>query len=135
MPRTTDKRLDVRVSIPEVKAVNRDVQRYLDAVPEERKPLVEKLHELITGLYPKVAIDMSYRMPTYKAKGSWVAIANQKSYVSLYTCGAHHIAAFKKKYPGIRTGKGCINFKITDRVPLAEVRKVIKHAIDHPKSP
>jgi len=112
--------------------MNRDVQRYLDSVPDERKPLVEKIHGMITGLYPKANIDMSYRMPTYKAKGSWIALANQKSHVSLYTCGAHHIAAFKKKYPSIKTGKGCINFKTTDRIPAAALRKVIRHAIDHP---
>jgi len=115
--------------------VNRDVQRYLETVPDERKPLVERLHGLITRLYPEAEIDMSYRMPTYKAKGSWVALANQKSYVSLYTCGAHHIAAFKAKNPSIRTGKGCINFGTTDRVPVAELKKVIKHAIEHPKLP
>jgi uncharacterized protein YdhG (YjbR/CyaY superfamily) len=114
--------------------MNRDVRNYLDRVPDERKGLVETLHAMITGLYPKAEIDMSYRMPTYKAKGSWVAPANQKSYVSLYTCGAHHIAAFKQKYPGIRTGKGCINFRTTDRIPVAALRKVIKHAIEHPKS-
>jgi len=76
---------------------------------------------------------MSYRMPTYKVKDGWVAIANQKRYVSLYTCGAHHIAGFKEKYPGIRTGKGCINFKATDQIPVAAVKAVIKHAIEQSK--
>ena len=52
-----------------VKAVNREVQRYLDAVPDSRKPLVRQFHALIVGLYPEADIDMSYRMPTYKAKG------------------------------------------------------------------
>ena len=116
-----------------VKVVNREVQRYLDAVPDSRKPLVRQLHALIVGLYPEADIDMSYRMPTYKAKGGWVAIASQKHYVSLYTCGAHHIAGFKERYPGIKTGKGCINLRTTDRVSMAELRKVIAHAIEHPK--
>ena len=116
----------------ETTAVNRDVQRYLDSIPDDRKALVETLHELIIGLYPHAEIDMSYRMPTYKAKGSWVALANQKSYVSLYTCGAHHLVAFKKKHPGVKTGKGCINFKTTDRLPVTALREVIRHAIEHP---
>ena len=33
--------------------MNKEVQRYVDAVPEERKPLSDKLHALIMGLYPK----------------------------------------------------------------------------------
>jgi uncharacterized protein YdhG (YjbR/CyaY superfamily) len=110
-----------------------EVQRYLDALPDERKSLVDKLHAVILDLYPEAEIDMTYRMPTYKAKEGWVAIANQKHYVSLYTCGAHHLAEFKRKYPGIKTGKGCINFKLTDVVPLAAVTDVIKHAVEHPK--
>lgn len=114
--------------------IDPEVERYFDAVPEERIALVRKLHALIVDMYPDARVDMSYRMPTYRAKAGWVAIANQKSYVSLYTCGAHHIAAFKKRYPGIRTGKGCINLKVTDRVSSAELRKVIRHAIEHPGS-
>lgn len=112
--------------------MNREVRRYLNGVPEDRKPLVEKIHGLIVGLYPDAKIDMSYRMPTYRVKDDWVAVANQKRYVSLYTCGAHHLAEFKLKHPGIRTGKGCINFNATDPVPVTAVRKVIRHAIEHP---
>ena len=110
-----------------------EVKQYLDAVPDARRPVVSKLHELVMELYPDAAVDMSYRMPTYKAKDGWVAIANQKRYVSLYTCGAHHLADFKANNPGIKTGKGCINFRQSDELPLDDVRNVIKHAIEHPK--
>ena len=72
-------------------------------------------------------------MPTYRAKDGWVALANQKNYVSLYTCGSHHLVEFKKKHPDIKTGKGCINFKETDPIPVAAMKKVITHAIEHPK--
>lgn len=110
-----------------------DVKRYLATVPENRKQLVERLHRLIVGLYPEAAIDMSYRMPTYKVGDGWVALANQKGYVSLYTCGAHHLADFKKKYPAIKTGTGCINFRLSDDVADTAIEQVIEHAIEHPK--
>ena len=113
--------------------MQKDVKRYFDAVPEERKCLVDQLHSLIVGLYPHAQIDMSYRMPTYKSGDGWVALANQKHYVSLYTCGAHHLAGFKKQHPSIKTGKGCINFKPADPLPEAALKKVIRHAIEHPK--
>jgi uncharacterized protein YdhG (YjbR/CyaY superfamily) len=113
--------------------VNADVKRYLAAVPDNRKPLVERLHGLIVGLYPEAAIDMSYRIPTYKVGQGWVALANQKRYVSLYTCGAHHLAEFKKKYPRIKTGTGCINFRLADEFTDTAIEQVIEHAIEHPK--
>ena len=76
---------------------------------------------------------MSYRMPTYTSGQGWVALANQKQYVSLYTCGAQHLTEFKKQYPTIKTGVGCINFKPADRIPVSAVRKVIRHAMQASK--
>lgn len=113
--------------------MNKDVQRYVDALPAERRPLYHTLHTLIMSLYPKADLVMWYNLPTYKAKSGWVALANQASYVSLYTNGASHIAEFKTQYPRIKTGKACINFKPTDPVPVAAIKKVVKHAIEHPE--
>ncbi len=113
--------------------MNADVKRYFATVPESRKPLVERLHGLIVGRYPNAKIDLSYRMPTYKVGEGWIALANQKSYVSLYTCGAHHLAKFKKQYPSIRTGTGCINFRLSDEVADEAIEQVIEHAMEHPK--
>jgi hypothetical protein len=69
---------------------------------------------------------MTYKMPTYKVRSVWVPLANQKHYVSLYTCGAEHLAEFKARYPQIKTGKGCINFKMNDTIPLAALKKVVR---------
>ncbi len=114
--------------------MNEDVRRYLAAISDDRKGVVTKLHKLIIELYPDAEVDMSYKMPTYRVKGGWVALANQKHYVSLYTCGAEHIADFKEQYPKIKTGKGCINFKRGDPVPTAALKKVIRRAMQKPKS-
>ncbi|REJ70022.1 MAG: DUF1801 domain-containing protein [Planctomycetota bacterium] len=113
--------------------MNKDVTAYLADVPAERQSHVTQLHELIVGLYPNATVDMSYRMPTYRVGEGWVALANQKRYVSLYTCGEVHLAAFKKKHPDIKTGKGCINFKESDRLPITALKQVVRHAIEHPK--
>ena len=113
--------------------MDEDVKRYFAEVPENRQPLVERLHELIVGLYPDASIDLSYRMPTYKVGDGWVALANQKRYVSLYTCGAHHLAEFKETYPAVKTGTGCINFRPSDDVADEAIEQVIEHAIEHPK--
>lgn len=113
--------------------MNNDVKHYLDAVPESRKDRILSLHRLIMDLYPQASVDMSYKMPTYRFSEGWVAIANQKNYVSLYTCGPHHIAAFKLNHPGIKTGKGCINLREQDNFPADDLKNVIRHAIESPK--
>jgi len=113
--------------------MDEQVQAYLDAVPEDRKPLFEALHALILSLYPDAEVTLSYRMPTYKAKSGWVALGYRKDGVSLYTCGAHHLAAFRARHPKIKTGTGCINFRTGDPLPLPALKQVIRHAIEHPK--
>ena len=76
---------------------------------------------------------MSYKIPTYKAKSGWVALVKQKHFVSLFANGERHITEFKAKYLAIKTGTGCINFKVSDLMPEAEIKKVIEHAIEYPK--
>lgn len=109
------------------------VDAYLAAVPPARRPLVEALHALILAAYPHAEVSMQHRMPTYRVGDGWVAVANQKHHVSLYTCGEAHIAAFKDRHPHIKTGKGCINFRPADPLPTADIRDVVRHAFDHPK--
>ncbi len=103
-------------------AMNKEIQRYVDAVPEDRKLLFDQLHALIMGLYPNAEVVMWYQIPTYRAKSGWVALGYWKNGVSLYTNGPHHIAEFKAKYPAIKTGKGSINFKVADVVPVATLK-------------
>ena len=113
--------------------MNRDVKKYLEAVPEARRSHVTTLHALILECFPDCVVDMRYKMPTYSHGEGWVAVASQKSYVSLYTCSATHLTGFKKKHPDYKTGKGCINFRQSDAIPAADVEAVIRHAISHPK--
>lgn len=114
--------------------MNREVQAYFRAVPESRRGPMQKLHDAVMACFPKATVDLRYRMPTYSQGEGWVAIANQKAYVSLYTCSAAHLAAFREKHPEIKCGTGCINFRERDKIPLAAVKAVIRHAIRHPKA-
>ena len=113
--------------------MNAEVETYFAAVPATRLARIMALHELILELYPQAEVDLQYRMPTYHVDDGWVALANQKNYVSLYTCGYHHISGFRQRHPRIKTGKGCINLRDRDPLPLADLRLVIRHAIEQPK--
>lgn len=110
------------------------ISEYLGSIPKQRKERFLSLTDLIQQLYPAAKESMRYKMPTYEFKGGWVSVANQKNYISLYTCSAEHLQAFKAKHPAIKTGKGCINFRDRDDIPLDDVAEVIRRAIDfvHP---
>ena len=114
--------------------MNKDTRDYIDSIPEQRRDRFMSIHNLILQLYPEISVDMSYKMPTYRQGDGWVALANQKNYISLYTCGESHLEAYKRKHPQQKTGKGCINFRVRDEIDYEDLETVIKHAIQHPKS-
>ncbi len=109
------------------------VVKYFAEIPDARQQHVKKLHSLVMKRFPDAKPTMKYKMPTYSHGEGWVAIANQKNYVSLYTCGAQHLAEFKEAFPEYKTGTGCINFREKQVIPEAAVTQVIEHAILHPK--
>ena len=113
--------------------MNKEVQQFVDAVSDERRSFYDKLHALIMGMYPDAEVGISYGIPTYKAKAGRVGLGYWKDGVSFFPFGGKYLDEFRAKYPAIKTGKGTINFKLTDKIPVAALKKVIKHSIEHPK--
>ena len=116
-----------------------EIGDYLSGVPAERIERLTLLMQLIRDLYPDARESMRFKMPTYEyevdgRKKGWVAVANQKHYVSLYTCAAQHLELFKQKHPQVKTGKGCINFQDKDKIPLDDLIPVINSAMEFDKS-
>ena len=110
-----------------------NVRTYLENTPAHRKKTLAAIHRLILKFFPKAEVSMKYKMPTYEWLDGWVALANQKNYISLYTCGPQHLEVFKNKHPKIKTGKGCINFRDKDEIPFSTLEDVIISAITTPK--
>jgi uncharacterized protein YdhG (YjbR/CyaY superfamily) len=113
--------------------MKKELQPYFKNLPKDRLNRLKELHSLILELFPSATTSMKYKMPTYEWQDGWVALANQKNYISLYTCGPQHLASFKKKYPDLKTGKGCINFRDKDEIPYSALKDVITSAITSPK--
>ncbi|MBL4701753.1 MAG: DUF1801 domain-containing protein [Phycisphaeraceae bacterium] len=107
-----------------------DFNAYLANIPVSRRQRFDQIRHLIEMAYPDATLEMQYHMPTFHndVKG-WCALANQKHYISLYTCGEKNIAAFKLNHPTIKMGKGCIKFKDSDELPLTELLQVIHNAM------
>lgn len=123
------------------------VAQYLAAVPDERKELVEFLHDFIQtcapGLRPHFAANMlgygSFPYRNYKNEAiEWpvIALANQKQYVSLYVCaidkGGYVAEKFAKELGKVSVGKSCIRIKKLEDVHLPTLKKVIQFAAKHP---
>jgi len=116
-------------------AMDKAIRDYIEAVLDERRPLFDRLHKSIVGLYPDAEIFLSYQIPTYRVKSGRVSLGYWKNGVSLYTTGPQYIARFKAEYPAIKTGHASINFKVADAIPEDALKAVIRHALDYPERP
>ena len=100
------------------------VSEYINSVPKHR---LDRFNELINNFrkwYPDAELTMKYKMPTFEIGDNWLAVANQKSYISVYTCGYHHIESYKKKHPRTKSGKGCLNFRDNDDIIYKDLKIV-----------
>jgi hypothetical protein len=85
-----------------------EIGEYVDNVPELRR----------------------YRMPTFESANGWVAVANQKRYLSLDTCSPEHRVDFRRRHPRMKCGKGCINFRDRDAIRCDDLESVVRTAMD-----
>lgn len=105
------------------------IARYVAQVPEARRERALALHGLILSLFPQAAISMEHRMPTYRLGANFIAWASQKRHLALYTCSQARIAGFRARHPEVRAGKGCLQFRDSQRLPLADLAQVVKNAL------
>jgi uncharacterized protein YdhG (YjbR/CyaY superfamily) len=103
------------------------VRSYINAIPERQRPLFDRLQSLILELYPHAETVISYQIPTYKVGGRRVYLGLWKDGVSLHGVP---VEQFKQRHPSIKTGKGSLNFKVSDELPEADIRDVIQGALD-----
>jgi uncharacterized protein YdhG (YjbR/CyaY superfamily) len=123
------------------------VKEYLDAVPAERKELIDFLHEFIQKSAPSLKTFFAYNMIGYgkfpylnykKELIDWpvISLANQKNYVSIYVCsvvdGEYVAEKHKDELGKVSVGKSCIRFKKLEDVNLDALKKVIKIAEKRP---
>lgn len=123
------------------------VKAYLDAVPKERKEVINFLHSFIQKTVPKLKPYFSYNMIGYgafpyknykKEDIMWpvVSLANQKNYISVYVCavenGKYIAEKYKKDLGKVSVGKSCIRFKKIEDVDLDGLRRVLKLAEKSP---
>ncbi len=127
------------------------VQEYLENIPEDRKPAMNRLRRVVLDNIP-VGFEecLNYGMPSYVVPHSiypagyhcntelplpFISIANQKNFIALYHMGIYAnpelMAWFVEEYPKhckykLDMGKSCIRFKKTEHIPYELIQELIK---------
>src|SRR3712207_4545437 len=91
--------------------------RYLDNLPPERREAVERVWAVVRDNVPAgYTEEVGPKFLTFKAGDeSYVALANQKNYVSLYLMPLYVFPGLKARLDSsgkkLKCGKSCINFR------------------------
>jgi uncharacterized protein YdhG (YjbR/CyaY superfamily) len=110
--------------------VPKDIDEYLEDVPEPARTTLNKVRAVIRSAVPPEATEaISYGIPTFKYKGGLIAFAAFKKHCSLFPMSLSVMAAFKKELAGYETSKGTIRFPVDKPPPAALFKKMVKARI------
>ena len=105
-----------------------EVDAYIAAAVPLRRERLQALRDLIHAVAPDVAESIEWKMPVYRLGTEYLAIASQKSYLSIYF-GAENVGAILAAVPGLKGGKGCLNIGDRTPLPLAALEPAIRRRL------
>ena len=109
------------------------LKEYYSELPKDRSDRISKIRKTFLKSVKGVEETFKYNMPTFEKNGNWVALANQKNYISVYFCSEELISDIKQKYPKINTGKGCVRIGNKNELILDDLTKSFRKAMNYKK--
>lgn len=105
------------------------VERYLAALPEDRRAALALLRSTIARLVPAATEGISYGMPAFKLRGHpLVGYANATHHCALYGMSAG-LDRFAPRLTGFSTSKGTIRFTPERPVPDDLVEDLVRFRV------
>ena len=117
------------------------IEQYIAEVEETRRGDIQALHDMVREVAPELEPTMDFGMLGYGKvqykyasgrEGEWmkIGIANNKQYISLYSCAADqngYIAErYKERLPKANIGKSCVRFKRLSDLDEETLRELIR---------
>lgn len=106
------------------------IDEYLATVPEEQRPVLIKLRQLIHKIVPKAEEYISYGLAAFRLNGRpLVAFGGWANHCAFYPMSGRTLVAFGDELEGFSLSKGTIRFTRDNPLPAAIVRKLVKARI------
>jgi hypothetical protein len=121
------------------------VDDYIAALPNGRREIVTRIHEVVTRAVPELEVRMWKQFIGYGTyhytyasgrEGDWfpIGLTNNKGYVSLYMCAGDEDGYLAEKNAdrlgNVSVGKSCIRVKRLDDLDLDVVAELSRRAAD-----
>lgn len=111
---------------------NLSYEQYLDSLPAARRTEIERVWGLVRERIPDgYTEEIGAKFLSFKAGADWyVALANQKNYISLYLIPLYVFPEMKAKFDAaaskkLKCGKSCVNFQRAEELPLGVIGEIV----------
>lgn len=105
------------------------IDEYIRSAPEASQKIMEELKELIETLVPEAEGGISWNVPIYKYNGILAGFDVAKQHVSFGIDSLKEEDRKALKEKGYKTGKSTVQIKFDQKVPMAEIKQLIKEQL------
>lgn len=104
----------------------KNIDDYISRFPGPTQKVLEEVRETIHEAAPAAEEAISYAMPCFKLNGTYlVYFAGYDKHIGLYPAPIG-MEAFKEEFSKYKTGKGSVQFPLSEPMPLKLITKVVK---------
>ncbi len=105
--------------------VIKTVDQYIAGFPPAVKKQLEQIRKTIRANAPEAVEGLGYGMPGFKYMGKpLVYFAGYAGHIGFYATPTGH-EEFKKELAGYKSGKGSVQFPLSEPMPLALIKKIV----------
>lgn len=97
-----------------------EVKGYIDGIEPGHRPLFDRLHQLILTAHPGAEINLSYKMPAYKAGNRRLYVGAWKHGISVYGWRRDCDGGFAARHPRMVTSSGTIRLRPEDATGISD---------------
>ncbi len=103
------------------------IDEYIQSFPADVQEKLQTLRKVIKEEAPEASEAIAYGIPTFKFHGNLVHFGGFKTHVSFFPASSP-MEVFKE-VAQYQTGKGTLQFPLTEPMPLPLVRKIVKFRV------
>ena len=109
------------------------VRGYIAAIEADRRPLFDRIHQLVLQVRPDVDAVLSYQMPTFVVGRYRLYVGVWKHGLSFYGWEPGRDAGFAARHPELITNKGTMKLGPDDvaGIPDDELRDFVRAVFDN----
>jgi uncharacterized protein YdhG (YjbR/CyaY superfamily) len=105
------------------------IDEYIAEYPSALQELLQKMRTTISKAAPAAEETIKYGIPTFTLNGNLVHFGAYKNHIGFYPAPSG-MEAFKKELAAYESGKGSIQFPLSQPIPYKLVEEIVRYRVE-----